>query len=679
MRASMIFMLTTATIPLPTAEVVVVRAERLQEQRPIGLSINEQALQAQAGTRLDEALRVVPGVGTFRRTSSGAANATIQGLSLRPIAPNGAGRALVSLDGVPQNDPFGGWINWGRYDPLFIERIEIQRGAVGVGYGPMALTGALDLTEARGKLASVTASLGSLGSQHIAGRGSLQSKGAIFTAMGAYDASDGAVAVSPRQRGAGDEPVDFQTLSLALVTDIARSNGAWSFRASIFDESKSAGVKGGQSRAQGVDVSIARRIENEWGQGRLVMFGQGRDFSNQTVTLGAGRALTTPALDQFATPSSALGGSLVFMPAPDLGLPRLNLDWRHAEGETRELFRYVGRDFTRARIAGGSQDWIGLGIAVPRPILLLYGHLRLDGAMRIDHWANLGGQRVERDRATGVTTLVERAKDKQGTVFTGRFSIGQGKGPVQLSFYRTFRPPSLNELHRPFRVGNDVTEANSDLKPEILEGVDLDLRDERDFYSGTLSSSLTVYLNRLHDPIANVTIGIGPGTFARVGFLPVGGSVRERRNVGNVDALGLEFNLNWKGEKRGPSWTISATTTDARVDGAAALPQLIGKRPAQAPRWSAIASATLPMSEAVELSMSFRGESARFDDDLNTRKLAAYGTFDFRATWQLSRRTQAFLSAENLSDTAIATAKAGDGVISFAQGRVVRLGLKFTQ
>ena len=63
-------------------------------------------------TRLDEALATVPAVSLFRRTSSLGANPTTQGISLRAIAPSGAGRTLVTLDGVPLNDPFGGWVIW---------------------------------------------------------------------------------------------------------------------------------------------------------------------------------------------------------------------------------------------------------------------------------------------------------------------------------------------------------------------------------------------------------------------------------------------------------------------------------------------------------------------------------------------------------------------------------------
>jgi hypothetical protein len=58
--------------------------------------------------RLDEALETVPVFSLYRRISSLGANPTTQGVSLRDIAGSAASRALVTLDGVPQNDPFGG-------------------------------------------------------------------------------------------------------------------------------------------------------------------------------------------------------------------------------------------------------------------------------------------------------------------------------------------------------------------------------------------------------------------------------------------------------------------------------------------------------------------------------------------------------------------------------------------
>src|SRR4051794_34446727 len=64
------------------------------------------------GDSVDQTLKLASQASLFRRSSSLTANPTIQGLSLRAIAPSGAGRALVTLDGIPQNDPFGGWVIW---------------------------------------------------------------------------------------------------------------------------------------------------------------------------------------------------------------------------------------------------------------------------------------------------------------------------------------------------------------------------------------------------------------------------------------------------------------------------------------------------------------------------------------------------------------------------------------
>ena len=96
-------------------------------------------------TRLDQALQQAPGVSLFRRTSSAAANPTTQGMSLRSIAPSGAGRALVTLDGVPQNDPFGGWVIWTSLPSEEIEGASIVRGAGAGPYGAGALTGVVAL------------------------------------------------------------------------------------------------------------------------------------------------------------------------------------------------------------------------------------------------------------------------------------------------------------------------------------------------------------------------------------------------------------------------------------------------------------------------------------------------------------------------------------------------------
>ena len=120
----------------PVDEIVVV-ATRLPEapgERAYSLADLDAAAIEQA-LRVDDVLRTVPGVSTFRRNSSAAANPTIQGLSVRASGPSGAGRTLVTLDGAPLNDPFGGWVIWGALAPDTIAHARILRGAGAGPYG----------------------------------------------------------------------------------------------------------------------------------------------------------------------------------------------------------------------------------------------------------------------------------------------------------------------------------------------------------------------------------------------------------------------------------------------------------------------------------------------------------------------------------------------------------------
>ena len=80
---------------------------------------------------LDDALKTDAEASLFRRNSSLTANPTVQGLSLRAIGPSGAGRALVTLDGIPQNDPFGNWVIWAAIPQGAVDHVHVLRGAGG--------------------------------------------------------------------------------------------------------------------------------------------------------------------------------------------------------------------------------------------------------------------------------------------------------------------------------------------------------------------------------------------------------------------------------------------------------------------------------------------------------------------------------------------------------------------
>ena len=103
------------------------------------------ALDATAAPAVDDALRQVVGFSLFRRSGSRAANPTAQGVSLRGLGASGASRALVLADGLPLNDPFGGWVYWARVPRLAIERLEVLRGGASDLYGSGALGGVVQI------------------------------------------------------------------------------------------------------------------------------------------------------------------------------------------------------------------------------------------------------------------------------------------------------------------------------------------------------------------------------------------------------------------------------------------------------------------------------------------------------------------------------------------------------
>src|SRR4051794_20103063 len=118
--------------------------ERVETEAPAFVStLDPKQIEQQPGVNLDDRLRAIPGFTLFRRASSLVANPTTQGVSLRGLGSSGASRTLIVWDGVPMNDPFGGWVYWTRLSPQEMERIEISRGASTSVFGDRAMSGAI--------------------------------------------------------------------------------------------------------------------------------------------------------------------------------------------------------------------------------------------------------------------------------------------------------------------------------------------------------------------------------------------------------------------------------------------------------------------------------------------------------------------------------------------------------
>ena len=105
------------------------------------VEIDRARIEANASDRLESVLADVAGLQQFRRSDSRSANPTSQGITLRGLGGNAASRALLILDGVPQADPFGGWVAFPAYATDRIGRIRVTRGGGSGFYGAGALAG----------------------------------------------------------------------------------------------------------------------------------------------------------------------------------------------------------------------------------------------------------------------------------------------------------------------------------------------------------------------------------------------------------------------------------------------------------------------------------------------------------------------------------------------------------
>src|SRR2546426_7993757 len=136
--------------PLEPVVVTVTRIEQKAGEAPASVTVlTRDDIRQSASQTVDDLLRQVPGFSLFRRSSSLVTHPTTQGLSLRGIGPSGTSRALVLVDGVPANDPFGGWVYWSRIPMQGIEQIEVVRGGGSSVWGNYALGGVVQILTRR--------------------------------------------------------------------------------------------------------------------------------------------------------------------------------------------------------------------------------------------------------------------------------------------------------------------------------------------------------------------------------------------------------------------------------------------------------------------------------------------------------------------------------------------------
>ncbi|MGI4730291.1 MAG: TonB-dependent receptor [Janthinobacterium lividum] len=663
----------------PTAADIVVTGRGLPtqpgERAYDVVTIDRARIEGNAADRLEDVLADAAGLQQFRRSDSRTANPTSQGIGLRGLGGNASSRALLILDGVPQADPFAGWIAFPAYATGRLGAIRVTRGGGSGYFGPGALTGTVELDSATPDqldALDLRAAGGSRGSVDAQGSAALVRDGGFATLSAAYQRGDGFTPTVPAQQGPADRPSPYEQLSGALRTVVSVAP-ATELQANVdaFTDHRERGTAFSAIRSDGADASLRLVNRGRWGWS-LLGYVQARSFANQFASVNAARTTATETLDQYDTPSTGLGGRLEIAPPVGHGIDlRVGADVRSLSGRTQELYSFVAGVPTRRREAGGSSRTTG-GFADASAAV---GRLTLSLGGRIDTWQLTDGFVTERALAGGPALTNTRFADRTGTEPSGRAGLAwriASPVTVRAAVYRGWRLPTLNELYRSFRVGADATAANAALTPEhevgYEAGVDLTPLPR-------LTVSATAFDNRLTDPIVNVTMGRGPGTFPVVGVVAAGGAYRVRENLGAVRSRGVEVDARytlgaWSAQG---SWAHSA----ARVEASGTAAPLDGLRPAQTPLDQLTGTLGWAPRAGPALSATVRHASSQFDDDQNSRVLAPYTTLDARVALPVGHGLSVEARGENLFDEVVQAGTSGAGIVERATPRTVWLGLLY--
>ena len=664
---------------LPTLPETVVTASRADQTLEtvaghVSIVSRRQLRQVPAQT-LDDVLRQTPAFSLFRRSSSQVAHPTTQGVSLRGIGASGASRTLVLLDGMPLNDPFGGWVQWGRVNRHQLERVEMLRGGGAHLWGNQALGGVIYLVTT--PLSEPHLSFQTASGNRTTGELALSS------ARGLRDwdvGVDGHVAtaagypiLSEDQRGDIDEAADSENAALRLKLGRQLSaNVEFMAQAGLFGERRGNGTpltenstETGYAAGRGV---WTRPQGDRW---TFSGFAQKQQFESVFSSQAADRDSERPALDQFDVPSTALGASVEWLgDVSSHHALAAGTDWRWSSGKTNEDYRNLTGAFSRRRRAGGDQLVVGTYL---QDAVALNPRWRVAVGSRLDLWRSTAAGRRETDLESGETLQDEAFEDRSEWMIGPRAGLRFTAAErlfLRATVHRSFRAPTLNELYRPFRVRNDITEANEGLELEKLIGVELGL----DWYGDLGRSQLSAFWNRIDDGVVNMTLAPGLGAVVEpCGFVPEGGSCRQRRNVDRIRAQGLEIDAT---ASRG-SWSIHAgyAFTDSEIRRSLAQPTLEGRRVPQVPRQRLTAQLAYDRRR-LRAAIYLRHTGAQFEDDANAIKLDAFTLVDLSLERPVGAERTLFATVENVFDAGYAVGETTSGLVSEGAPRLLRAGLR---
>ncbi len=617
---------------------------------------------------VDDVLRQLPTFSLFTRSSSISSNPTSQGVSLRGIGPSGVSRTLVLLDGMPFNEPFGGWVYWTRVPLEATERIEVVDGPSANVYGNYALGGAINMTTVRAQrqMLDVRTQMGNYNSPKfdffggdVWGKVGLMVDGSFFR-------TDGFPIVIANERGLVDDKANDAFKNINVKADFTATPNLNGFvRTGYFHENRD---NGKHSTFDGTEEGNNTTWKYVSGGVRVVLpdssglqanaFGNFEDyFSNflAVPTANPPRSIGRMSLNQ-TVPTKDTGGNVQWSKSFSKNLFQIGTDWHWVQGESQEdaLNTTNGLSVTLHRFSGGTQRNFGGYI---QDMIAPVNRLEVTLSARLDSWRNYDAHNLETTVPAGTPGPANAPScnavpttpcltDESDTVVTPR-AAAIYHATDQVSVWGDvgsgFRAPTLNELYRRFSKGTVLTLPNNLLGPERLVGGELGVNLSP---AKNVSARATYFYNRVHNPVSNITIST------------VGANVTvQRQNLGETEIDGVQLDAEYRINSR---WRVSGgyLYDHATIVENPANPALVGKFLQEVPENRGTFRISFSDPKIAFITFGVLGVGLQYDtgDDTNTRAvpgysypgLPAYATTELTITRALGRNVDVFFAAQNL-------------------------------
>jgi outer membrane receptor protein involved in Fe transport len=574
----------------------------------------------------------------------------------------------VLIDGIPFNDPFGGWVYWTRVPLENVDRIEVVEGSGSSLYGNYAMGGVINIqsTRPRRRTAELRTQYGNLSSPKVDfvasdvwGKFAAAIDGSAFK-------TDGFPIVIANERGLVDDKANVEYRNFNLRADYSPTSRLNVFvRGGYFHEERD---NGKHSTIDGTEEANDTTWKNVAGGVRVTL----PDFSDLQARVFYDDNTFHSNFLAVPLPNRSVGRMTLLQEVPTTGFGAMaqwtkplssrylisaGADIRRVEGASHEqaLDATLGLNVTTLRESGGSQLISG---GFVQGQLWLQPNLSVTLSARVDNWQNSDGHNFETSVATGAPTANNRTlPDKSDTAVSPRAAVlyrVSDRVSAFGSISSGFRAPTLNELYRQFRVGTVLTLANDQLGPERLVGGELGIN-VAPVDGVTFRSSW--YDNRVENPVANVTVTGATATALSTACAVAGTICQQRQNLGRTRITGWQNDLEYRVTR---DWRVGAgyLFNSAKVREFEANPALVGLYLPQVPKHRGSFNVAYSNPRVITASMTAFFYGRQFDDDLNVRTkpgettpgLPGYGTVELSALREIGRNLDVFFGVQNLFD-----------------------------